>query len=227
MRQEISLSLLGEVFAKGFAAFKQNSLGMVSVLVIGLVLLLGFTYVPSIHEAFNQLAAWKTKLGLFYPILAMGLVAGLFPIVLNLVLNQQMPHFRVWVLALIYWPYRGVEIDLLYKGLGKHLGNGTDLATVLLKMSLDMGIYVPFFSLPLYVLIFAWQEHENPIELLKTKAFWLDRYLPGVLANWLLWIPAVAIIYSLPPGLQLPLQNLFMVIWLFIIAVIAKAKLVK
>ena len=58
--------------------------------------------------------------------------------------------------------------------------------------------------------------------LVRSSTFWRDRYLPGILANWILWIPAVLMIYRLPAGLQLPVQNLFLVIWVLVAALIAR-----
>jgi hypothetical protein len=39
------------------------------------------------------------------------------------------------------------------------------------------------------------------------------RVLPVMVSNWGVWIPAVSIIYMLPPALQLPLQNLVLCLW--------------
>jgi hypothetical protein len=41
------------------------------------------------------------------------------------------------------------------------------------------------------------------------KAAFLRENLPAALcATWIVWLPAVAVIYSLPPALQIPLFNI-------------------
>ena len=62
------------------------------------------------------------------------------------------------------------------------------------------------------------------------KAWWhsIDRHyllqtLPVVIvSNWLVWIPAVSIIYSMPTELQVPLFNLVLCFWVLLLAVLNK-----
>lgn len=219
-----SSSLVHETFRRGLQGFRQNAPGMAIIIALGLAILGGYSALPLVRESLDRLAAWKIEAGWIYPVCSMALVAGVVPTVLRVLMTGTRPPRRCWAVIGIYWPFRGIEIDLLYRGLGALVGNDPSVTTVLTKVVLDMALYVPFWALPLYLLVSAWQHGEDPVRLLRDAAFWRERYLPGVMANWLLWVPAVAIIYALPPGLQLPVQNLFMIIWVFIVEVIARSK---
>jgi len=55
-----------------------------------------------------------------------------------------------------------------------------------------------------------------------TREFWL-RTCPTVLvANWLVWIPTLALVYSLPPALQFPLFSVVMCFSILIITLLAR-----
>lgn len=216
------LPLLSEALRRGWVAFRQNALGMAVIIGLGLLILGGYALVPAVQVHLDQLAAWKVSLGWVYPAVSLALVGGVLPGAIMAIRDRRWPGWRILPVIVIYWPYRGIEIDLLYRSLGWLLGTDNDLGTVSLKVVLDMAIYVPFWALPLYLLMAGWQQGEDPRTLLSQPSFWRERSMPGVLVNWLLWIPAVGIIYALPPGLQLPVQNLFIVLWILIVDVLAQ-----
>ena len=56
---------------------------------------------------------------------------------------------------------------------------------------------------------------------LKRKPF-LDRAIPLMIANWVVWIPAVSLIYLFPLPLQLPLMNIILALWCLILTFFAK-----
>jgi hypothetical protein len=43
-----------------------------------------------------------------------------------------------------------------------------------------------------------------------------------VLSNWLVWIPAVSVVYAMPAELQIPLFNLVLCFWVLLLAVLNK-----
>jgi hypothetical protein len=210
------MSALGLALGQAGRAFRTNLPAMAAVLVLGTLVLTSYALVPAVHQALDAWAAWTGSLGLWYPILAFPLVGGLIPVLVT----GRWPRGRAWAVILGFWPERGLEIHALYAGMGAVIGTGRDAGTILTKTALDMFVYSAFWALPVYLLVLAWAGGERPLALVRTAAFWRDRYLPGLLANWMLWIPAVLMIYSLPPGLQLPVQNLFLVIWVLVAAVI-------
>jgi hypothetical protein len=41
----------------------------------------------------------------------------------------------------------------------------------------------------------------------------LDEWITVLFSTWVVWIPAVSIVYSLPSALQLPIFNLVLCFW--------------
>ncbi len=56
---------------------------------------------------------------------------------------------------------------------------------------------------------------------LKQKPFF-DRVIPLMIANWVVWIPAVSLIYLFPLPLQLPLMNIILALWCLILTFFVK-----
>jgi hypothetical protein len=213
--------LLRETLDRGLAAFVANRLALLAVLVLGGVLLGSYYQLPTVRAALDAFAVWKNGLGLWYPVLAFPLIGGLLPLGLIWWMRGEVPTRRSILVVLLFWPERGLEIHFLYAGLTVWFGTGTDTMTVLAKTAVDMFLYSALWALPVYLLALAAGRGEAPWALVRSVSFWRERYLPGLLANWMLWIPAVLMIYSLPVGLQLPVQNLFMVIWVLVASLIA------
>ena len=212
------MSTLRLALGQAGRAFRSNLPAMAAVLILGTASLSSYALIPAVRQALDAFALWKDGLGLWYPVLMFPLVGGLIPALVP----GRWPRGRDWCVMFGFWAERGLEIHFLYLGLGALVGTGTDIGTILIKTALDMFVYSAAWALPVYLLALAWAAGEAPLVLVRSSSFWRDRYLPGILANWILWIPAVLMIYSLPAGLQLPVQNLFLVIWVLVAALIAR-----
>jgi len=46
--------------------------------------------------------------------------------------------------------------------------------------------------------------------------------VPVLISNWAVWVPAVAMIYAMPPALQLPIQNLVACLWVMMVMFMTK-----
>ena len=218
------MSVLRQALGQAGSAFKANLPAMAAVLILGTVVLTSYALVPAVHQGLDAFAVWKDRLGLWYPMLVFPLVGGLVPALVTGLLTGTWPRGRDWGIIAAFWPERGLEIHFLYLGMGATIGTGTDVGTILAKTAFDMFGYSAFWALPVYLLVLAWAAGERPLTLIRTSAFWRERYLPGIIANWVLWIPAVLMIYSLPAGLQLPVQNLFLIIWVLVAGLLAAGK---
>ena len=78
------------------------------------------------------------------------------------------------------------------------------------------------FTCPLLTLVYLWKDqgfswsNTQPLlgELIKIQ-------IPTtLLTNWLIWIPAVSLIYLMPPNLQVPLFNLVLCFFVLIFAIL-------
>jgi hypothetical protein len=115
-----------------------------------------------------------------------------------------------------FWAVLGLTIDTLYRGQALLFGDQTDAITIIKKVFVDQCIFSVFWSAPFTTLAMYWKEHNFSFQTAKKefsgKIF--TQEIPAVLiALWGVWIPAVAIIYSLPLALQFPLFSIVLCFW--------------
>ena|GEM_PF-5527295 len=74
-------------------------------------------------------------------------------------------------------------------------------------------------NLRFLVLIFSWVENEGCTTLMRDNfrggllTWWRRETQPLLPVAWLIWTPAIAVIYSLPVGLQFPADTLIQCFW--------------
>jgi hypothetical protein len=54
------------------------------------------------------------------------------------------------------------------------------------------------------------------------RDFWLRTCPTVMVTNWLVWIPTLALVYSLPPALQFPLFAVVMCFFILIMTLLAR-----
>jgi hypothetical protein len=133
---------------------------------------------------------------------------------------------RVLLLSL-FWGYRGMEIDLFYRFQGWLFGTGNDARTLATKVFLDQFVMSPIWFVPTVLIAMRWADAGGSWS--RTRAsldrdFWL-RVCPTVMVtNWLVWIPTLAVVYSLPSALQFPLFSVVMCFFILIMTLLARKK---
>ncbi len=118
------------------------------------------------------------------------------------------------------WALDGSLVDLLYRGEAAWLGNVVTFPVVLAKICVDQFGYNPFFAAPFGVLTYEWKNSGFSLESLGRGFTWdhyRDKVVPTLLATWAVWIPLMAIIYSLPLALQFPLFGLALTFWVLLL----------
>ena len=104
-------------------------------------------------------------------------------------------------------------------------GTALDVRTIAIKTVCDQLIMVPLFGMVNVVLFYVWREGGYSFSKLLSrlgKGWYQKLVLPVLIANWVIWIPAVAMIYCLPLALQLPVQNLILCFWVLILMFFTK-----
>jgi hypothetical protein len=108
----------------------------------------------------------------------------------------------------------------LYRSEAAWFGDVVTLPVVCAKICVDQFGYNPFFAAPFGVLTYEWKNNGislGPLRQLFTLAHYRDKILPTLLATWAVWIPLMAIIYSLPLALQFPLFGLALSFWVLLL----------
>jgi len=176
----------------------------------------------------EKLAAFRTEQGFIYSLFSTSFFGGLLPcIYMKLHPGTRGRYdFKQNLLLVVFWAYKGVEVDLWYRLLVRFVGAGTDARTVITKMFLDQFVCCPLFFVPVTVIVYTWCEsHFNTAAVaadLRAPSWYRRRVPPMLISNLGVWTPTVCIIYSLPSALQIPLFNLVLCFFTLLLAHLAK-----
>ena len=187
---------------------------------LALALAASYYLVPAVPRALTRLVEFRAETGAAFAIVSTALVGGLLPFLYL----RRSGRFVGWQgLGLtVFWAYKGFEVDLLYRLQAHCFGTGHDVATILIKVSVDQFVYGPLLAAPDmtagYKLVEAHFDGAAVWADWKRPHWYRRRVLPVLISNLGVWVPAVAIIYLLPTPLQLPLQNIVLCFYTLVIA---------
>ena len=192
-----------------------------------LAIVCGYFWSAPVKAALDVVGALKLRYGYGYSAVATCLFGGLVPYAV-LSLAGRIPRQRRWLELAFYallWLWKGMEVDALYRSQAVWFGEGTGFATIAMKTLVDQFGYVPLWAAPSQVLLFTWKD--AGFSLASTRAAFQrqsfgQRVLVVVFSTWVVWIPAVAIVYSLPSALQVPLFNLVLCFWCLLMSFISR-----
>ncbi|MBI2516251.1 MAG: hypothetical protein HYV95_04985 [Opitutae bacterium] len=178
--------------------------------------------VPAARGALEQLAEWRMRGGFAYSAGSTALLAGAIPFLYlhfdpATRAKHPWPHLAFFTL---FWGYKGIEIDLLYRLQDRLFGSCVCLGPVAEKMLVDQFIYNPLFAAPYGVLLYAckdagWRWAPARADL-RAGRWYYRRVLPVMIAVWAVWIPTVCCVYALPLALQLPLNSVVNCFWVIL-----------
>lgn len=176
----------------------------------------------------EKLAVFRTEQGFIYSIVSTSFFGGLLPC-LYMKLHPATRfryNFKQNLLLVVFWGYKGFEVDLWYRVLTRFVGAGTDIHTIVTKMFLDQFVCCPLLFVPETVIVYMWCESRFDtaavVADIRAKG-WYRRRVPAMLiSNLGVWIPTVCIIYSLPSTLQIPLYNLVLCFFTLLLAHLTK-----
>ena len=199
----------------GWDAARANTLPAAVIATVGVLILLGYYRHEPTHAVLEQLAAIKTRWGLLFSLVSTAVFGGLLPVLVQqvvpgLVHRERLRHLPFF---LVFWGLKGMETDLFYRLQAWVWGPQVTPGTVAVKLAVDMVVFAPLYAVPCIVLAYAWKDLGFDAGRLRARVLplgpWYRRQVvPVLIANHAIWIPAVAVLYSLPLALQMPFQNL-------------------
>jgi hypothetical protein len=186
-------------------------------------LLLCWWYVPPAREWLQTIADFRQRVdgGSWlspYAIVATALFGGAIPWAVQR-LRPKYRHLSPWSHLLwysLFWGYVGFETSLFYDGQAYLFGDESSFGVILTKVLVDMLGWMPLWAVPKTVIIYKAIEADFDWQKLRRwfAGPWIRRdVIPIIVTNWMIWVPAVCVIYSLPLALQLPMQNLVLCFW--------------
>lgn len=210
------------------AALKKNLLpGLVLQLFAASILVIYF-FVPTAKPLFTLFGELKQTYGFGYSFIATALFGGLIPFLYLLLSKNLSPNRNILgllVFYILFWGLKGMEVDLFYRLQADWFGTGSDVKTIVTKMAVDQFLYSALWAAPSITIVYLWMEYNwNLAEAKKamTKEFFWVKIPTVILSNWLVWIPAVCVVYAMPGELQIPLFNLVLCFWVLLLAVLNK-----
>ena len=211
-----------------FSALKKNLLPGLVLQVFALSILLVYFFVPASKPLFTLLGELKQTYGFGYSFIATALFGGLIPF-LYLWLSKGLAPGRnvlgLLVFYVIFWGLKGMEVDFFYRLQTDWFGTGNDAKTIVTKMAVDQFFYSALWAAPGITIVYLWMESNwSVIDAKKAmdKEFFCVKIPTVILSNWLVWIPAVSVVYAMPGELQIPLFNLVLCFWVLLLAVLNK-----
>ncbi|MFT5189846.1 MAG: hypothetical protein ACI957_002878 [Verrucomicrobiales bacterium] len=220
-------SIRRELWARNVAAVKANLVPGLVLQGLALIIVFAYYFWEPAAGAFASVAALKQRYGYVYSGLATALFGGVIPY-LFLLVTKQVPAGQLRNYALFYvffWLWRGVEVDALYR-LQDHLfGSVVHWKVILTKVLADQFIYCPIWASPITAIFYTWRDEGFSWSAFRAR-FNRDMFvleMPSfLLATWIVWIPAVAIIYALPLPLQVPLFNIVLCFFVLMVSFLSK-----
>lgn len=207
--------------------FRQNRVPCILLNVLVVALVTSYYQLPAVAGLWEAVGAFKWRWSYAFSLASTIFAAVLMPFAVQALMGTLHAERRMQRLGLLvlFWGYRGMEIDLFYRLQGWLFGHGNDLRTLAIKVAVDQFIMSPLWFVPTYVIALRWIEQGGSWSRLRAsldRAFW-TRTLPTVLVtNWIVWIPALALVYSLPPALQFPLFSIVMCFFILVVTVMAR-----
>ncbi|RQW06004.1 hypothetical protein EH223_03290 [candidate division KSB1 bacterium] len=195
-------------------AFKRNWLPGLILQLFGVMVVVAYYFIAPFRNVLQIVADMKASGGYIFSAVITAIFAGFIPFIVQIIFEKERPNrMHVWagVFLMFFWAYRGVEVDLLYRYQAIWFGDELSFTVILKKTLIDQFIYAPFWSIAIVTLgiLFkdcrlSWRTFRRQID----RTFITVTYPSIVFSTWIIWVPGVAIIYSLPQLLQVPMMNI-------------------
>jgi len=210
------------------SALKQNLLPGLVLQFFALTLVLVYFFVPGSQPVYAWFGELKHQYGSLYAFIATAFFGGLIPFLYLWVSKRIDPSrslFALFLFYIMFWGLKGVEVDFFYQLQGGWFGYENTFKTIAIKVAIDQFIYSALWAAPMITICYLWVENNFNFSAslaAMDKQFFYEKIPTVVFSNWLVWIPAVSVVYSMPQDLQIPLFNLVLCFWVLILAVLNK-----
>ena len=184
---------------------------------------LSYFYWPASQQTFQFFADLKTEYGVIYAMISTSIFGGLLPFLYMLMSGKiRFLPFYQFLFYIFIWAAIGALINGFYALQVLLFGEGTDWLTILKKTAFDQLFFSAFITAPIIALAFLWKDQQFSWQKTKMQfAELIKVHLPTtVVTTWIVWIPAVCLIYMMPTNLQIPLFNLVLCFFVLILAIL-------
>jgi hypothetical protein len=204
----------------GLRAARANVLPGLLVQGAMLAVLLAYGFFPPTRHLLDELAALKMRWSYGYSAINAIVAGAIIPELLRVLVIQKgrigRENFGNLLFAAPFWCFMGVVVDYLYRCQAGWFGAEATLGVVVKKVLVDQFLYNPLFAAPVTAWLYDWKNRGcrlSGTRVFFTASYYRNTVVPTLFATWGVWIPLVAILYSLPSPLQIPLFGLALSLW--------------
>ncbi|MEI6070697.1 MAG: hypothetical protein WCS31_02810 [Verrucomicrobiae bacterium] len=211
-------------------AFHQAAAAIRANLLPGLLLqclLLIFFSAYVAHEGtrafLGDIAHIKEEAGYLFSFVCYVASSALLPEILRIAFFQNgrpaWRNLRLFLTAAPAWGCLGMLVDLFYRCQAGWFGTGNDLMTILPKVAVDQLLYAPFLANPIAIAWFIWRDEgfrRSAWPKIFYSGFFMERVFSVQVSSWIVWVPGVALVYFMPPHLQIPVAVFVQTFWVLI-----------
>lgn len=215
-----------DIFTTIAAVFRQNRMACLLLNVLVITLVTTYYQVPAVAAVWEEVGAFKMRWSYAFSLASTVFAAAIMPFCIQAMMGT-LPARGRWKrlgLLMLFWGYRGMEIDLFYRFQGFLFGHGNDAATLITKVAFDQFVFSPIWFVPTYLIALrwidlgaSWSRTRDSLD----REFWTRTCPTVMITNWLVWIPALVLVYSLPAALQFPLFSVIMCFFILIVTLLA------
>lgn len=189
-----------------------------------LAILIGYYASTRFAGLLDQLAHYKQQHGLLFVVLAGILAGALLPELFVIFFFQKgkwrRQNWRNLLFTVPTWAIDAILVDVMYRANAAWFGSVVTAPVVFAKICVDQLGYNPFLAAPGEVLVYEWKNDGFSWASVRRGLGWdhyRDKIVPTLLATWVVWVPLMAIIYSLPYPVQFPLFSIALTFWVLLL----------
>lgn len=202
-------------------AMRANALPAALLWLVAVALVAGYRFVPGVASALEPVAQWQARHGWLAAFLTQlffcGIVPGVFLLTVRS-LKTRRPLAKASVQA-VWCGAMGVACWWFYGLQSRLFGDGCGVSTLVCKTLVDQFVWTAFVVSPLSALFFVWLGCDFSVAKTRdtVRGGFVGRVvMPNLVANWCVWIPVVAAIYTFPLPLQVIVLGIVSSIWVML-----------
>jgi len=215
---------IGSVCKEGF---RRNRIPALILQTFAAVLLALYFLVPELRSGFEAIGKLKADTGIWFALVSTAFFGGFIPWIVMVQRGRIKKGERTKHLLFFlgFWALQGFMVDQLYTLQDEWFGSEATLRVLLLKVLVDQIPFNLFWATPNSLIFYGWKNADFSWRKLwqsHSKQSFFQKYATIQISAWVIWIPAVLMIYSLPPNLQVPLFNLVLCFFSLVLAFISR-----
>ena len=209
------------VWSAVWAAIRVNMVPMMALWAFAAALVVGYFCVPQVQSWFAPFQRWQMDYGWKAAFLSRLFFCGVVPCAFLMSLKKIRPRKPILTACAqaLWCGLWGVAGDFFFRLQDAVFGGGPEAMTLICKTAVDQFVWTVLVIAPTHSAFFFWVGRDLSIK--RTIEEWPSAvivrfYLPNLIANWVVWIPAQCAVYAFPLLLQVHLAGLVGSFWMLV-----------